>query len=164
MSPSIVSTLFLAAILALCILRPRVGRWFVGLFFVTMGLGVNLSLVLLDPSQFVALGTAEPLVPLYAAFFESVVATAPGLWGLLVVAFQVVVGLLMLGRGPSVRWGLAGAIAFLLAITPLGPWTLANPLLSLGLATLWRRPHDVSLLDAVRRARPARDAAEERPR
>jgi len=164
MSPSIVSTLFLAAILALCILRPRVGRWFVGLFFVTMGLGVNLSLVLLDPSQFVALGTAEPLVPLYAAFFASVVARAPALWGLLVVAFQVVVGLLMLGRGPSVRWGLAGAIAFLLAITPLGPWTLANPLLSLGLATLWRRPHDVSLLDAVRRARPARDAAEERPR
>ena len=164
MSPSIVSTLFLAAILALCVLRPRAGRWFVGLFFLAMGVGVNLSFVLFDPSQFVALGTAEPLVPLYAAFFASVVARAPALWGLLVVTLQVVVGVLMLGRGPSVRWGLAGAIAFLLAITPLGPWTLANPLLALGLATLWRRPHDVSLLDALRRSRPARETAEERPR
>jgi len=152
MSPLAVSTVFLAAILVLCIVRPRAGRWFVGLFFLAMGLGVNLTFVLRDPSQFVALGTAEPLVPLYAAFFEQVVGRAPVLWGLLVVAFQLVVGVLLLGRGPSVRWGLAGATVFLLAITPLGPWTLANPLLAVALATLWRRPHDASLLDAVRGA------------
>ncbi len=133
-----------------------------GLFFLAMGLGVNLTFVLLDPTQFVALGTAEPLVPFYAAFFDTVVTRAPALWGLLVVAFQVAVGVLVLGRGPSVRWGLVGAIAFLLAITPLGPWTLANPLLALGLAALLRGPHDVSLLDAVRSARRRDDTAEER--
>lgn len=49
-------------------------------------------------------------------------------------------------------------------IGTLDPWTLANPLLALPLATPWRGPHDVSLLDAVRRARPADadDTVEER--
>lgn len=147
------SAVFMVIVLSVCIVRPRAGRWFLGLFFLAMGLGVNLAFVLWDPQQFVALGTAEPLVPAYAAFFGAVVASAPALWGLLVVAFQVAVGVLLLGRGATVRWGLAGAIVFVLAITPLGPWTLANPLLAVALATLWRRPHDVGLLDAVRRER-----------
>lgn len=46
------------------------------------------------------------------------------------------VGLLILSHGRRVKLGLLGAIVFLLVITPLGVWTLPNPLMALGLARL----------------------------
>jgi hypothetical protein len=153
-TPLLVSTVVLPAILALCLLRPRAGRWFVGLVFLAMGLGVNLGFALFAPEMFVQLGTGDPVVPLYAWFFANVVAAAPAAWGLAVVAFETAVGALLLGRGRAARWGVVGAVAFLIGITPLGPWTQANPILAVGVTTLWFRGCDVSLADAWRRTRP----------
>jgi hypothetical protein len=145
MEQLIPTAIFSVAMLALCWLRPGAGRIFLGAFYVAMALGVNLALALIAPDQFVALGTAEPLVPLYARFFEEVVARGPVVFGLLAVAYEVAVGLLLLGKGRWVKWGIGAGMLHLIAITPLGVWTLANPLLALALALLLRREYGRSL-------------------
>lgn len=136
---------FCLVVLALCALRPGGGRIFLGIFYLAMALGVNVVLVLVAPDQFVALGTDAPLLRPYEWFFAEVVARAPLAFGLLAAAYEVAAGLLLLGKGRWVRWGAAAGIVHLLAITPLGVWTLANPILALALALLLRRDHDRSL-------------------
>jgi hypothetical protein len=145
MAQLIPAAVFFLAVLALCTLRPGAGRIFLGLFYLVMAIGINVVLVVAAPHQFVALGTAAPLVPPYAWFFEHIVAQSPALFGLLAAAYEVAVGLLLLGRGRWVRWGALGGIVHLLGITPLGVWTLANPVGALALAALLRREYDRSL-------------------
>lgn len=107
-----------------------------GLFFLTMAVGVNLTLVLVSPEQFVALGAGAPLLEPYRWFFGSVVALAPALFGLLAAAYEAAVGLMVLSGGRRARWGLLGGIVFLVGTTPLGVWTLANPVMALALVAL----------------------------
>jgi hypothetical protein len=130
-------------------------------FFLLMGLGVNLGFVLFAPQMFVELGAAEPIVPLYVWFFTNIVAAAPAVWGLAVVAFEAAVGVLLLQRGVRARWGVAGAILFLIGITPLGPWTQANSILIVALTTLWFRGVETAPFASVRR--PERGGAGRRP-
>jgi hypothetical protein len=139
------AVVFYLAVVAVCWLWPRAGRIVVGLFYVAMAIGVNAVLVLVAPEQFVALGTSEPLIPLYAWFFEEVVARSPIAFGLFAAAYEMAVGAMLLGRGRWVTWGAIGAIVHLLGITPLGIWTLANPVLVLGLVLVLREEYDRSL-------------------
>ena len=148
---------FYLAVLVVCLLRPGAGRLFLGIFFLAMAIGVNVVLVLVAPEQFVGLGADAPLTPVFPWFFENVVALAPPLFGLLVVAYEVTIALMMLSRGRYAKWGLIGGIVFLIGITPLGIWTLANPVLAAAMATLLRRDYDRSLPEMLRSAfRPAR--------
>jgi hypothetical protein len=62
------------------------------------------------------------------------------LFGLLAAAYEVAIALLMLSKGRYAKWGLIGGIVFLIGITPLGVWTLANPLLALAMAFSTRVP------------------------
>ncbi len=162
MTQLIPSAVFCVALLALCAVKPGVGRIFMGIFYLVMAIGVNLVLVLVAPDQFVALGTSEPLLSPYAWFFREVVALSPVLFGVLAAAYEVGVGLLLLSKGRWVKWGVAGGIAHLLVITPLGIWTLANPVMALALAALLRREYDRSLpemLTSVLHRRPAVEAS-----
>jgi hypothetical protein len=161
MTPLLVSTAFMLAVFALCLVRPVAGRGFLSVFFLLMGLGVNLGFVLFAPEMFVELGTGDPVLPLYASFFANLVAAAPALWGFAVVAFEAAVGVLLLQRGVRARWGVAGAILFLVGITPLGPWTQANPILIVALTTLWFRGVETAPFASVRR--PERGGAGRRP-
>jgi hypothetical protein len=143
-------------VLILCVIRPNAGRIFLGLFFLVMAIGVNVVLVFVAPEQFVALGTNDAIVPLYRWFFENVVALAPPLFGLLAAAYEVTIALLMLSKGRYAKWGLIGGIVFLVGTTPLGIWTLANPLLALAVALLLRNEYDRSFAEMLhlRRAHP----------
>lgn len=157
MQQLIPSAVFMLAVLVLCLVRPNAGRIFLGIFFLVMAIGVNVVLVVIAPDQFVALGTEEPLVPLYRWFFENVVALAPPFFGLLAAAYEITIALLMLSRGRYARWGLIGGIVFLIGITPLGVWTLANPVMALALALLLRKEYDRSVVEMLWSRRP--DAA-----
>ena len=137
--------LFSLLVLLLCLVRPGAGRIFMGIFFLVMAIGVNVVLVLVAPNLFVALGTNDAIIPLYRWFFENVVALAPPLFGLLAAAYEITIAL-MLSKDKYVKWGLIGGIVFLIGITPLGVWTLANPILALTLAYLLTREYDRSLL------------------
>jgi hypothetical protein len=151
------SAVFMLAVLGLCLLRPNSGRILLGIFFLVMALGVNVVLVLVAPGLFVALGTVDALIPLYRWFFENVVALAPSLFGLLAAAYEVTIALMMLSRGRYVKWGLVGGIVFLLGITPLGVWTLANPVMAAAMAYLLTKEYDRSLPEMLRSAfRPGR--------
>jgi hypothetical protein len=141
----ITSAVFSSLVLVLCLLRPSAGRIFLGTFFLVMAIGVNVVLAFVAPDQFVALGTEEPLVPLYLWFFENVVALAPPFFGLLAAAYEVTIALMMLSKGRYAKWGLIGGIVFLIGITPLGVWTLANPIMALAMALLLRKEYDRSL-------------------
>ena len=141
--------LFSLLVLLLCLVRPGAGRIFIGIFFLVMAIGVNVVLVLVAPNLFVALGTEDAIIPLYRWFFENVVALAPPLFGLLAAAYEITIALMMLSKDKYVRWGLIGGIVFLIGITPLGVWTLANPILALTLAYLLTREYDKSLLEML---------------
>jgi len=152
MEQLIPSAVFSLLVLVLCHLRPNAGRIFLAIFFLVMAIGVNVVLVFVAPAQFVALGTDEALVPLYHWFFENVVAIAPPLFGLLAAAYELTIALMMLSGGRYAKWGLIGGIVFLVGITPLGVWTLANPLLAAAMALLLRRDYDRSLPEMLRQA------------
>src|SRR5215213_10946525 len=137
-------SLFSLLVLLLCLVRPGAGRIFVGIFVLVMAIGVNVVLVVLGPDFFVALGTNDALIPLYRWFFENVVALAPPLFGLLAAAYEITIALMMLSKDKYVKWGLIGGIVFLIGITPLGVWTLANPILALAMALLLRKEYDKS--------------------
>ena len=145
MEQLITSAVFSSLVLVLCLLRPSAGRIFLGTFFLVMAIGVNVVLAFVAPDQFVALGTEEPLVPLYLWFFENVVALAPPVFGLLAAAYEITIALMMLSKGRYAKWGLIGGIVFLIGITPLGVWTLANPIMALAMALLLRKEYDRSL-------------------
>jgi hypothetical protein len=135
--------IFCAAFLLFSLVRPNGARIFIGIFFIVMALGVNALLSFLAPEVFVSIGTGKPLIPFYAWLFENVVAVAPAVVGLVAAAGEIAVGLLILSPGRRVKLGLIGAIVFLLVITPLGVWTLPNPLMAAGLARLLTKefPH-----------------------
>lgn len=140
MNPALViSSLFALAIIALCLWRPQAGRIVMGVFFLAMA-AVNLIVTLNDASLYVAYGSTA-LLGLYRWFFREIVAQTPLLWGAVLVALEAAVGLLILGKGASVRQGLLGAILLLLAISPLGIETLANLGLALATALLLRQPY-----------------------
>ena len=141
--------LFSLLVLLLCLVRPGAGRIFMGIFFLVMAIGVNVVLVLVAPNLFVALGTNDAIIPLYRWFFENVVALAPPLFGLLAAAYEITIALMMLSKDKYVKWGLIGGIVFLIGITPLGVWILANPILALTLAYLLTREYDRSLLEML---------------
>lgn len=140
---------FYLLVLVLCLVRPGAGRIFVGVFFLIMAIGINLVLVLVAPELFVALGASEPLIPLYRWFFESVVALAPPLFGLLAAAYEIAIAM-MLSKGRYVKWGLIGGIVFLVGIAPLGVWSLANLVMALAMALLLRREYDKSFFGMLR--------------
>jgi hypothetical protein len=148
-------TVFCLLVLLLCLVRPYAGRIFVGIFFLIMAVGVNVVLVLVAPNQFVALGTDAPVVSLYRWFFENVVALVPPLFGLLAAGYEITIALMMLFKGRYVKWGLIGGIVFLIAITPLGIWTLGNPIMALALAYLLTKEYDRTFLETLHlRTRP----------
>ena len=148
-------SVFCLLVLLLCLVRPYAGRIFVGIFFLIMAVGVNVVLVLVAPDQFVALGTDAPVVSLYRWFFENVVALVPPLFGLLAAGYEITIALMMLSKGRYVKWGLIGGIVFLIAITPLGIWTLGNPIMALALAYLLTKEYDRTFLEMLHlRTRP----------
>lgn len=140
---------FCIAVSGLCLFRPHAARIFIGVFFIIMAVGVNVVLTILAPDQFLKLGDA-PLLPFYGWIFQNVFAPAPQVVGILAAAGEIAIGLLMLSRGRRVKLGLAGAIVFLIVITPLGIWTLPNPVLAGGLAWLLKEEYPRSVLDLLR--------------
>jgi hypothetical protein len=145
--------IFCIAVSLLCLFKPNAARIFVGVFFIIMAVGVNVVLSIVAPEQFVKLGTDTPLIPFYGWFFQNIVALAPQLIGILAAAGETALGLLILSGGRQAKLGLLGAIIFLIVITPLGIWTLPNPVLAVGLARLLTKEHPRNMLHILRSPR-----------
>ncbi len=119
------SIVFVAFVMLLCIIKPNIGRIFLGLFYITMALGVNLVNAFTNPQGTVEMGQ-NSLFDFYRLLFTNVVSKQPVLFILFIVAFELSMGLLILNKNKKVKIGLIGTILFLIFITPFGyiqiPW------------------------------------------
>jgi len=152
-------TIFWAALglfaLGLALWRPNAGRLVLGVFFISMAVGVNVVFVLAAPDGFVDLGTSAPLLSPWGWVFEHVVAKAPAVFGLLVASYEVTIGLMMMKGRQWGSLGLVGGIVFLLVVAPLGPWTVPNLIMAAALgAILLREPRLPTSLRGVSSGSP----------
>jgi hypothetical protein len=125
LGPLLVSSVFVLAVVALCLVKPHIGRIFMGIFFLAMALGVNGSFTFSNPKAYVDYAQGA-LIPLYRDLAVSVITISPVIFGLLLMAFEITVGLLILYKQKFVKIGLIGTILFLIGIAPLSwlqiPW------------------------------------------
>lgn len=149
MTPILVAASFYLLVGLLCWWRPNAGRLFLGIFFLLMAFGVNLTIILTQPHLFPQIGAAS-FVPFIRWFCATVVAWNPVLFGLVLLTYETVTGLLLLGKGRQVRAGIIMALIFLIGITPVGVEELPNPILALVFVYLYRKEFPVSLVDMVR--------------
>jgi hypothetical protein len=147
--PIIVGSVFVLAVVVLCLIKPNAGRVFLGLFFLVMAIGVNGSFTFTDPQGYVEYASGA-LIPLYRDIALTVVEVNPVLFGLLLMAFEIAMGLLLLHKQKSVRIGLIGTMVFVIGIAPLSfiqiPWLG----LIIGEAYLLTKEFDTSFLETVR--------------
>ena len=123
--PIIVNSVFVVAVVVLCLTRPNAGRQFLGLFFLAMAIGVNGSFTFGNPQAYAEYASGA-LIPFYRDIALAVVRLNPVLFGLLLMGFEIAMGLLLLHKQASVKIGLIGTMVFLIGIAPLGlvqiPW------------------------------------------
>src|SRR3990172_6161708 len=104
MSPMLVSIIFVLAVVILCFAKRNAGRIFLGLFFLVMALGVNGSFTFGNPQAYIDYA-AGALIPFYRDLTVSIVSLNPFLFGLLLMAFEITMGILLLGKHKSVKIG-----------------------------------------------------------
>jgi hypothetical protein len=159
-NPFTVVIAFCLALIALNLLKPEAGRITLGIFFLVMALGVNLTLLLTDPSLYVAAGK-DAFLPVYRWFFTTVLAWNPVFFVILLILYEVSVGALILSKGKYVRYGLVGGIVFCLGVSLIGIQAVTSPGVALALALLLRKdfPHSLpEMLAAAFRTRAAKNA------
>jgi hypothetical protein len=117
---------------------PSWPRLVVGGFFLTMG-GVHLGLVSADPQVYRHFAD-HGLFPFVRDGWSDIVMAHPAVWGLLLMAGEIVLGSLLLVGGRPARWGWSGVIGFhvLLMLFGFGFWVWSLPSLAL-LVVLARR-------------------------
>ncbi len=116
---------FVLIVIILCIVKPNIGRIFLGIFYLIMALGINLVNAITNPQSTVLMGEAS-LFKFYRTIFSDIVARAPVFFILVIVFFEITMGLLILNKHRKVKFGLIGTTIFLIMITPFGyiqiPW------------------------------------------
>ncbi len=148
MAPYLISTTFVLALVILCFVRPNAGRIALGFFFLAMAFVVNGLFILTNPQGYEAY-LSEAYLPLYRDLTARTVAVYPVIYGLLLMAFEIAMGLLLLNKGVYVKIGLAGTIVFLIALAPVS--TLQLPWLGLviGQIYLLTKDFDRTFLEIV---------------
>ena len=149
--------MFILAVVILCLTKPNAGRIFLGLFFLVMAIGVNGSFTFSNPQAYVEYASGA-LIPVYRNIALTIVELNPVIFGLLLMAFEIAMGLLLLHKGKSVKIGLMGTIVFLVGIAPLSVVQIPWLGLIVGQAYLLTKEFDTTFLEAMRsklRPRPS---------
>jgi hypothetical protein len=144
----IVSSVFVLCVIALCWFKPNAARVFLGFFFLLMALAVNGSFTLTNPQAFLDYAQGSP-IPLYRDLASSVMSLNLVLFGLLLMAFEITMGLLLLHKEKFVTLGLIGTMIFVIGISPLGIIQLPWLGLVIGELHLLTKKFDTSLLEIV---------------
>lgn len=116
---------FVLIVILLCILKPNIGRIFLGIFYLIMAIGINLVNAITNPLSTVQMGEAS-LLKFYRVIFSEIVSRAPEFFIIVIALFEIIMGLLILNKHKKVKLGLIGTSIFLILITPFGyiqiPW------------------------------------------
>ncbi|MFP3712159.1 hypothetical protein [Puerhibacterium sp. TATVAM-FAB25] len=118
--------------------RGGLGRTIVGGLFLTMG-GVHLGLVAADPQVYGPFADGA-LFDFVRDGWADIVMTAPAVYGLLLMAGEVALGICLLAGGTAAKVGWVGVIAFHVLLVLFGWWTLAwvAPALAVIVPLAWR--------------------------
>ena len=141
---------FTVVVATFCIWRPQAARIFVGLFFGAMGLGIHGALIATAPHSYVDFAAKAPWA-IYRDIGLWLTEPNPLVFGIVMLTFETVTAALILSRGRYVRWGLIGAILFLIGITPLGLEEVPNVILAAGLAFLLTQEFPTDVVTMLRR-------------
>ena len=141
---------FTVAVAAFCVWRPQAARIFIGLFFAAMGLGIHGGLIATNPHSYVDFADKAPW-GIYRDIGGWLIEPNPLALGIFMLTFETVTAAFILSHGAYVRWGLLGAILFLLGITPLGLEELPNVILAAGLAFLLTKEFPADVWTMLRR-------------
>jgi hypothetical protein len=147
-TPLIISSIFVLAVVALCILKPNAGRIFLGFFFLVMAFGVNGTFILTNPQGYVDY-LSNSLLPLYRDLTAMTVALNPIPYGLLLMLFEIAVGVLILSKGRWVKYGLAGTMVFVIFLAPVSVMQIPWLGLLIGQAYLITKTFERSILEMV---------------
>lgn len=146
--PMIVSSAFVLAVVALCLLKPNAGRIFLGVFFLVMAFGVNGSFTFTNPQAYLDYADGA-LIPFYRDMAMSIVSINPIFFGLLLMAFEITMGLFLLHKQRFVKIGLLGTILFLVGISPLSQLQLPWLGLIIGELYLLNKDFPISVLETL---------------
>lgn len=120
-----------AVLTGLAYRRPDAGRRALGVLFALTGLAWNGALTVKAPEQFPMLARRAPW-GWYRRVGRVLTEPAPRAFGAAMTVGETAMAAAVLSRDPAARLGLLAAAGFLLGITPLGTYTLANPILAAG--------------------------------
>lgn len=142
---------FVLMVVVLCIVKPNIGRIFLGIFYLIMAIGINVVNAFTNPQSTVQMGE-ESLLGFYRILFSEIVAKSPAIFILAIAFYQIVMALLILNKHKNVKLGLIGTTVFLILITPFGyiqiPW--------LGIAAiqlyLLRKDFDQTFIETIGKA------------
>jgi len=148
LSPFLISSIFVLAVVILCFAKPNAGRIFLGFFFLIMALGVNGSFTFGNPQAYLDYANGA-LIPIYRTLTVSIISLSPFLFGLLVMAFEISMTVLLLNKGKFVKLGLLGTMLFLAGMAPLDWLQLPWLGLIVGEIYLFRQDFDRSFLDMI---------------
>lgn len=146
--PMIISSIFVLGVVALCLTKPNAGRIFLGFFFLSMALGVNGSFTFSNPEAYIEYASGA-LIPVYRVLALTIIEFNTLLFGLLLMVFEITMGLLLLQKGKAVKIGLVGTMAFIIGISPLS--ILQLPWLGLLVAQIYllTKQFDTTFLETV---------------
>jgi hypothetical protein len=142
------SIVFVLIVIVLCMVKPNIGRIFLGIFYLIMAIGINLVNAFTDPQSTVQMGK-DSLLEIYRTFFSDIVSQAPVPFILAVALFEISMGLLILSKHRKVKLGLLGTSLFLFMITPFG--YIQVPWLGIALVQLFliRKDFDRTLIEII---------------
>ena len=151
--PIVVGVVYSGLVIVLSFLKPNAARIFLGIFFLAMGLGVNTYFLITEPSFVYDYGK-DAWFPLYRILNDRIIAPAPRVFAVLLVVFEIAMGVFLLSRRRWVKAGLIGVTVFVLALVPInivqGVWALSI----IGTIYLSTRNFDTGLLAMIKRRRP----------
>ena len=146
--PLIIRSIFVLAIVLLCLFKPNASRIFLGFFFLIMAIGVNGSFTFGNPQAYIDYASGA-LVPFYRDLALYVVKIYPTIFGVLLIAYEIAMGLLLIHKQRTVKIGLTDTMLFLIGITPLSilhiPWLE----LIIGEAYLLKKNFNTTFLEMV---------------
>lgn len=97
LTPFTIWLAFVLLVFTFCWLKPDAGRMFLCFFFLAMAIGINIVTVLVAPASYIEMGR-NALLPFYRWVFLNFITLNPPSFVLPIAAFQIAIGLMMLGR------------------------------------------------------------------
>lgn len=157
-TPMSVSIFFVIIVVAFCFFKPQAARIFLGFFFLTMALAVNGSFTFGNPQAYLDYANGA-LIPLYRTLVVNIVSISPFYFGLLVMGFEIAMGILILSKGKTVHYGLIGTMIFLFGMVPLDWLQLPWLGLIVGEMYLVSKTYQHSIIDILFKKRRMADAS-----